>query len=76
VPDPCFVGLGVDPDRQGRQRLEQGAEEGAIAWHGQARFATVEQCLDADPEQPGRKRRIGEVALRRPAESGDVVAGR
>ena len=47
VADSCFVGSGVDTHREGDERFEQGAEQGAVLGNGRALMGIVEQTIGA-----------------------------
>ena len=71
VEDACLGRLGEDPDAQRRQRLEQGAQQEIgvpdPGWLG----VGGHERAGADAEQPGRERRVGQLALGRCGQAGE-----
>jgi hypothetical protein len=61
VLDSGFSGLGKDANAQGDERLEQMAEQRAVAGDGRSKRTGVEGCLHVSTEESGSKRRIGKL---------------
>ena len=68
----CVRGIGVRAHAQGDQALEQGAQEGAVPWHGRTvRIRTVEQGTSAHAEKTRCQGWIGQLVLGRLAQGGE-----